>query len=224
MFHAFRAGARRASSRPPSLDFAAATAQSSVAMAAVLLVAIEGDRRADEEGSKNTVECEQREAMDRGGGDEPFRNFAATSAAGSAQCEHSSISSFHSGLIPDHDLRLKRALTSRRMAAEKSLRTFFSIYEVEFDNPLGSGTLPVFVSCTISVLIFFSFNLITSLTRHFSRLLRRRLPLPRTEHWGSVRPEKDPKGIYRRQRISARDGRAAPHQVARGASQHLHAA
>ena len=50
----------------------------------------------------------------------PFRNFVATSSA-------------------YLDLRIQRAVTSKRMAAEKSRRTFFSVYEVKFDDPLGSG-------------------------------------------------------------------------------------
>jgi len=50
----------------------------------------------------------------------PFRNFVATSSA-------------------YLDLRIQRAVTSKRMAAEKSRRTFFSVYEVKFDEPLGSG-------------------------------------------------------------------------------------
>jgi hypothetical protein len=50
----------------------------------------------------------------------PFHNFVATSSA-------------------YLDLRIQRALTSKRMAAEKSRRTFFSVYEVQFNDPLGSG-------------------------------------------------------------------------------------
>jgi calcium-dependent protein kinase len=54
----------------------------------------------------------------------------------SAQCEHST-SRFH--LLPDHDLRLERSVTSKRMSKEAATRSFFSLYEVDFDNPLGSG-------------------------------------------------------------------------------------
>ncbi len=50
----------------------------------------------------------------------PFHNFVATSSA-------------------YLDLRIQRAVTSKRMAAEKSRRTFFSVYEVQFNDPLGSG-------------------------------------------------------------------------------------
>ncbi|KAL7542358.1 hypothetical protein ACHAXR_011711 [Thalassiosira sp. AJA248-18] len=141
MFHAFRAAARRASSRgSSSFNPASATAQSA---AAVILVAIVSERQ-HEEGADNYAKCQEvKDRFDSDGASSssarPYRNFVATSAS-PAQCEHSSASSFHSGLIPDHDLRLQRALTSRRMAAEKSRRTFFSIYEVDFDNPLGSGS------------------------------------------------------------------------------------
>ena len=55
------------------------------------------------------------------------------------QCEHASATTYHSHVMPDHDLRLQRAVTSRRMAAEAIKRSFFSLYEVDFDHPLGSG-------------------------------------------------------------------------------------
>ena len=63
-------------------------------------------------------------------GGRPFAPFAA------AQCEHST-SRFH--LLPDHDLRLAHSVTSKRMSQEAATRSFFSLYEVDFDNPLGSG-------------------------------------------------------------------------------------
>mmetsp|Transcript_13750 Transcript_13750/g.29543 ORF Transcript_13750/g.29543 Transcript_13750/m.29543 type:complete len:821 (-) Transcript_13750:164-2626(-) len=141
MFHAFRAGARRAASRSSSsFKSAAVTSQSSMAIAAVLLVAIVGENQSNEDRAKHHVKCQEANSSNIASNEskaEPYENFVATSAA--AQCEHSSMSTFHSGLMPDHDLRLRRALTSRRMAAEKSKRTFFAAYEVEFDNPLGSG-------------------------------------------------------------------------------------
>lgn len=64
------------------------------------------------------------------GGGRPFAPFSA------AQCEHST-SRFH--LLPEHDLRLQRSVTSKRMSQEAATRSFFSLYEVDFDNPLGSG-------------------------------------------------------------------------------------
>ena len=141
MFHAFRAAARRAASRSTSsFNAAAATTQSSMAVATVLLVAIISERQNNEDGAKNTVKCQEAKGsyVSNEENSQPFRNFVATSAS-PAQCEHSSASSFHNGLMPDHDLRLRRAVTSKRMDAEKSRRTFFSSYEVEFDDPLGSG-------------------------------------------------------------------------------------
>mmetsp|Transcript_8946 Transcript_8946/g.20131 ORF Transcript_8946/g.20131 Transcript_8946/m.20131 type:complete len:821 (-) Transcript_8946:57-2519(-) len=144
MFHAFRTAARRASSRSSGINSASAITQSSIAAAAVLLITIASETRQHEE--ENIAMCQEEEAKEgshsrnemSSSSHPPYRNFVATSAS-SAQCEHSSASSYHSGLIPDHDLRLQRSLTSRRMASEQSLRTFFSTYEVQLDDPLGSG-------------------------------------------------------------------------------------
>lgn len=58
-----------------------------------------------------------------------------TECEGNAECEHASSSAYYQ----TNDIRLKRAMTSRRMDAEKTRRTFFSLYEVDFDVPLGSG-------------------------------------------------------------------------------------
>ena len=146
MFHAFQTAARRAASRSSTGNFnpATATAQSSMAAAAALiLVALAGERQGDD--NDNSAECQQstnffaHEASSDStstSSSRPYRNFVATSSR-TAQCEHTSAGV----VIPDNhpDLRLQRAATSRRMAAEKSLRTFFAIYEVDFDNPLGSG-------------------------------------------------------------------------------------
>ncbi|KAL9187781.1 hypothetical protein ACHAXT_006159 [Thalassiosira profunda] len=142
MFDALRAAARRAASRSSGLHTAAATTHSSAAAVAVLVAAaVVSD---DAEGSSSTrAKCQApRGSLAHGeAAPPPFSNFVATSASSShARCEHASATSYHSGLMPDHDLRLQRAVTSRRMAAEKSLRTFFAIYEVDFDNPLGSGS------------------------------------------------------------------------------------
>eukprot|EP00584_Thalassiosira_punctigera_P001399 CAMPEP_0172530022 /NCGR_PEP_ID=MMETSP1067-20121228/3905_1 /TAXON_ID=265564 ORGANISM="Thalassiosira punctigera, Strain Tpunct2005C2" /NCGR_SAMPLE_ID=MMETSP1067 /ASSEMBLY_ACC=CAM_ASM_000444 /LENGTH=791 /DNA_ID=CAMNT_0013314165 /DNA_START=226 /DNA_END=2601 /DNA_ORIENTATION=- len=113
-----------------------------MAAAAVLLVAFVGEGRNnnDEGHTDGAVKCEDSEGAfaPKQQNNEPHRNFVATSAS-PAQCEHSSMSSFHSGVIPNHDLRLQRAVTSKRMSAEKSRHTFFSSFEVDFDNPLGSG-------------------------------------------------------------------------------------
>lgn len=149
MFHAFQTAARRAASRSSTGNFnpVTATAQSSMAAAAALiLVALAGERQGDD---NNSAECQQstnffaHEASSDStststSSSRPYRNFVATSSSSRiAQCEHTSAGV----VIPDNhpDLRLQRAATSRRMAAEKSLRTFFAIYEVDFDNPLGSG-------------------------------------------------------------------------------------
>jgi hypothetical protein len=77
----------------------------------------------------------------------PYRNFVqATSSSLPPQSQYvehpsTSTSSYPAGVF--NDLRLRRAVTSKRMAAEQSKRTFFSTYEVKFDDPLGSGKLHV---------------------------------------------------------------------------------
>ena len=146
MFHACRAAARRASSHSRSKFNDIAAAQSSAA-AAILLVLV-----SERHNNENNAMCQEHVEgnndadvynyyLNNERGTQsyaPYRNFVATSA--SAKCEHSSASQYRSGIMPDHhDLRLRRSVTSKRMAAEKSLRTFFSSYEVEFDDPLGSG-------------------------------------------------------------------------------------
>ena len=146
MFHACRAAARRASSHSRSKFNDIAFAQSSAA-AAILLVLV-----SERHNNENNAMCQEHVEgnndadvynyyLNNERGTQsyaPYRNFVATSA--SAKCEHSSASQYRSGIMPDHhDLRLRRSVTSKRMAAEKSLRTFFSSYEVEFDDPLGSG-------------------------------------------------------------------------------------
>lgn len=172
MFHASRVAARRAASRSSSsssggFNAAAATAQSSLAAVALLLVAVvSGERQHNENDTENSALCQEvggsytRSDKSSSSSSRPqhhqqsrYINFVATSASSTAQCEHSSASSYHSGLMPDHDLRLRRAVTSKRMAMEKSRRTFFSRYEVAFDDPLGSGKL-------FSVLISHMFPLV----------------------------------------------------------------
>ena len=149
MFHACRAAARRASSHSRSKFDIFSTTQSSAA-AAILLVLV-----SERHNNENNAMCQEhvegntdadvynyylnneRGTQSYNNIHAPYRNFVATS---SAKCEHSSASQYRSGIMPDHhDLRLRRSVTSKRMAAEKSLRTFFSSYEVEFDDPLGSG-------------------------------------------------------------------------------------
>ena len=154
MFHACQAAARRASSHSRSKFNGTSSATQSSAAAAILLVLV-SERHNNEDNATCQEHAEANNDDDdvyndyylnneRGRAQSsytnshaPYRNFVATSA----KCEHiSAASHYRSGIMPDHhDLRLRRSVTSKRMAAEKSLRTFFSSYEVEFDDPLGSG-------------------------------------------------------------------------------------
>ena len=179
MFNSARIAARRAASRSSLSAAAESTTQSSVtAAAALLLVAVAaGERHGQGESSVESAKCEDINTSSHAQShiphninqhhnqDSPYRNFVATSALSNdkAQCEHSSATSYHSGLIPDHDLRLQRAVTSKRMATEKSRRTFFSAYEVEFDNPLGSGKL-----WTYPINLFLQCIEYAILSKHFS--------------------------------------------------------
>jgi len=165
MFNALRSASRRKATRftinsNPSATANDATANSSAAAVAMLLIALAYDRiiiersESDRRG-ENTCGCSSKKEEEQGhsnksnldatrqnfftnwhssknsiDGGRPFAPFAA------AQCEHST-SRFH--LLPDHDLRLARSVTSKRMSQEAATRSFFSLYEVDFDNPLGSG-------------------------------------------------------------------------------------
>lgn len=169
MFQAFQSAARRCASSSSSQAAAAATSRSSasVAAAGLLLAAFVNEGHRAEEGNDGSARCEA--AGDVGGegssssscgGDPSARldgnnsggsrsrlpfsrvnnNLVATSAITTSPSAE--ISHRHTGLLPvdrHPDLRLQRAVTSKRMAAERSSRTFFMAYEVEFDDPLGSG-------------------------------------------------------------------------------------
>jgi len=79
----------------------------------------------------------------------PYRNFVASSSFLAANREAlvalaptvtvSATSVTSAGASHDVPPRLQRANTSKRMEKEKSRRSFFEIYEVKFDDPLGSG-------------------------------------------------------------------------------------
>ena len=79
----------------------------------------------------------------------PYRNFVASSSFLAANREAlvalaptvtvSATSVTSAGASHDVSPRLQRANTSKRMEKEKSRRSFFEIYEVKFDDPLGSG-------------------------------------------------------------------------------------
>ena len=137
MFHALRTAARRATfHKNEAFHSATNTTNASMAAAAFLLVALTVENQRDKEDSKNRQNAIQT--------DPSFPHFSPFKhlQTNTCQCELSSSSSssnVHSNVMPDHDLRLQRAVTSRRMAAEAAQQTFFTLYEVDFDNPLGSG-------------------------------------------------------------------------------------
>ena len=117
MFQACRIAARRASRHSSCQAMAmgtTSTSDASFGLAAILLLSAVTAAKRDStvEESSMITECE-----------------------GNAKCEHASSTAYY----PTNDIRLQRAMTSRRMEAEKTRRTFFSLYEVDFDVPLGSG-------------------------------------------------------------------------------------
>ena len=150
MFCALRSAARRTSSKSklttsnPILAATASTVHSSTAAVALLLVALACDRiqKADDEDAFKSEGFKQNERMRQStlssdcNSNNSTNNTNLMTRLATAQCEHST-SSFH--LLPDHDLRLQRSVTSKRMSKEAVARSFFSVYEVDFDNPLGSG-------------------------------------------------------------------------------------
>ena len=157
MFKAWRIAARRASSRSSFNDNANNTSiQSTSAAAAAILLVIVNDRHNDNNNSdvnNKTAMCQQQaeeyntypnqstQYTNNNSGHRPYRNFVQ--ATSSTTQTNTSASRFHSGLMPPdvNDLRLRKAVTSKRMSAEQSRKTFFAAYEVQFDDPLGSGKL-----------------------------------------------------------------------------------
>ena len=156
MFKVWRIVARRASSRSSFNDANINTSsiQSTAAAAAAILFVIVNDRHNDNNNSdvnNKTAKCQQQaeeyntytnqstQYTNNNSSHRPYRNFVQATSSSTT----TSASRFHSGLIPPdvNDLRLRRAVTSKRMSAEQSKKTFFAAYEVQFDDPLGSGKL-----------------------------------------------------------------------------------
>ena len=157
MFKVWRIVARRASSRSSFNDANINTSsiQSTAAAAAAILFVIVNDRHNDNNNSdvnNKTAKCQQQAEEyntytnqsttqfannSNNSSHRPYRNFVQATSSSTT----TSASRFHSGLIPPdvNDLRLRRAVTSKRMSAEQSKKTFFAAYEVQFDDPLGSG-------------------------------------------------------------------------------------
>ncbi len=157
MFNALRSASRRRASKltmtsNPVVAASDAISNSSSAAIALLLIAMAYERigHDDDEGaakcgcSNLDTEQTQPDTTTATQQNSFFTKWGSSNSIGSrpfapvtsAQCEHST-SRFH--LLPDHDLRLQRSVTSKRMSKEAVTRSFFSLYEVDFDNPLGSG-------------------------------------------------------------------------------------
>lgn len=133
MFRAFRQAARRASSKSNEV-IPVSIANSSIWVVATVLAALasksqneinqDADTLSDPSSSTNTSSATV--------GKSPsliFKSLIPTfTSPSTCQCELSTKIS-----------RLRRSVTSKLMAAEATHKTFFSLYEVDFDHPLGQG-------------------------------------------------------------------------------------
>jgi hypothetical protein len=131
MFHALRQAARRASSKSNAIILSSISNSSALA-AAVVFVAVAYNSRSEKKEDVNSgvprksllnIDIEQQPVFS------PFKSLLPTILAPSTcRCELSAKIS-----------RLRRNVTSKLMAAEATDKTFFSLYEVDFDHPLGQG-------------------------------------------------------------------------------------
>ena len=133
MFHAFRQAARRASSKSNEV-IPASIANSSLWAVATVLAALASQ-------SRNEIEQDAETYSDPSSSSNTSLSTVGKSASltlksiipiitspSTCQCELSTKIS-----------RLRRSATSKLMAAEATHKTFFSLYEVDFDHPLGQG-------------------------------------------------------------------------------------
>ena len=128
MFHVFRQAARRAACHV-STPISASVASSSMVAGAALLLALASDTQPENDDSPDPNDS----MFGKTNGPVLQISPVPTSPATSfCQCELSDQ-------LSPHDMRLRRAVTSQLMAAEATTKTFFSLYEVDFDHPLGSG-------------------------------------------------------------------------------------
>lgn len=139
MFPALRTAARRASQGGFALNASSNISKSSVAAAAIFVSALVIQKSREEKKEKIPNAIKNNSSNEASINPLPKESPRTSTEPATCHCEHSSSTNFHSRVMPDHDLRLQRAVTSRRMAAEAVQKTFFSLYEVDFDHPLGSG-------------------------------------------------------------------------------------
>lgn len=118
MFQALRQAARRAAVKKNEVILTSVVNSSALAVA-VVIVALAAEKQSEESSniSKYSTTADRL----------PFLLPTSTSSS-TCQCELSTKIS-----------RLRRSATSKLMAAEATHKTFFSLYEVDFDHPLGQG-------------------------------------------------------------------------------------
>lgn len=126
MFRVFRQAARRAASKSNEAIPASIANSSMVAVAAMLIA------MASEKQKENSVAAPADHSNPNSKRLDKSFSLLPTIPRSTCQCELSAQP------IPPA-LKLRRNMTSQLMAAEATAKTFFSLYEVDFDHPLGSG-------------------------------------------------------------------------------------
>lgn len=124
MFQALRQAARRAAPKTNGTISAQLTSTSALAVATVLIALASEQQNENEEADVNSGNSSSRTSSMAN--QLPF--LLPTNISSHCKCELSTKIS-----------RLRRSATSKLMAAEATHKTFFSLYEVDFDHPLGQG-------------------------------------------------------------------------------------
>lgn len=211
MFQGFRQTARRAASNSNKTISASVVSSSIAAGAAVLLALASGSQ------PENDDNIEANDPL-HGETQAPKPLISSLSAIPSTsicQCELSAH-------LSPNDMRLRRAVTSKLMAAEATAKTFFSLYEVDFDHPLGSGAYGDVYLCR---------ERSSGEECALKKIPKVRLPFARTTvHAHPFCLETclfcfiTLAGIHRTRRIPKRNERPSTYTCARRPSQYLHAA
>lgn len=125
MFQALRQAARRAAPKTNGTISDQITSTSALAVATVLIALASQQQNENEEADVNSRNSSSRTSSMAN--QLPFL-LPTNNISSHCQCELSTKIS-----------RLRRSATSKLMAAEATHKTFFSLYEVDFDHPLGQG-------------------------------------------------------------------------------------
>lgn len=120
MFQAIRQAARRASLKSNEVIPTSLANSSALAVAAVL-VALASDQLCNTDNHTDKENNPEKHTI-------PKSILPFIVSLPKCQCELSA-----------HLSNLRRSVTSKLMAAEATHKTFFSLYEVDFDHPLGQG-------------------------------------------------------------------------------------